>query len=348
MLYLIDTVNGRDQLLHHNPITSYYDYSWRNDVLKGVDHFGETPVVVMTYAKFGSIVSEYPGFGDTFKYILCDEIHSLPRFCTFNNGEPFARQMHPIAWNRLISLINNSKVVVIGLSATPKCILSYDSFQINEIPIDEGIRQYETHEIIRYSNLDLLLSEISNEDKTLLYISRVTEMERITKETMNQGFIPIAIWSIHNTDHLMNDKQRAARDYILRNSKLPDEYNLVLINASCETSINLYGHIDNIIINTQEEEAQVQVRGRYRNDLRTLYLLDSSIFPEVPSAFLNRELFAEDKKKLAETLKLKSAQGKTLGWPSVKKALIENGYDVTEGRFQNRRFEIINKYIMPL
>ena len=343
MLYLIDTVNGRDQLLRNNPITKYCDYSWRNDVLKGVDHFGDTPVVVMTYAKFGSIVSEYPSFGDTFSFILCDEIHSLPRFCGFNNGEPFARQMHPIAWNRLIRLINSSNAIIIGLSATPKCILSYDSFRINEIPIDEDIRQYETRETIRYSNIDLILSHLSIDEKTLLYIHRVTEMERITKEAVSKGFNPIAIWSIHNLDHPMNDKQHAARNYILNNSRLPDEYNLVLINASCETSINLYGQIDNIIINTKEEEAQVQVRGRYRNDLRTLYLLDSSIFPEVPSEFLGKELFAEDKKKLAETLKLKSAQGKNLSWPSVKKALLDNGYSVIEGRFQNRRFEIINK-----
>ena len=343
MLYLIDTVNGRDQLLFHNPITKYYDSLWRNDVLRGTDWFGDTKVVVMTYAKFGSIVIDYPSFGDSFRYILCDEIHSLPRFCAFTNGEPSARQLHPMAWNRLIQLINNSKVVIIGLSATPNCILSYDSFQTNEITIDKDIRQYETCETIRYSNLDLLLPQMSKDAKTLLYVSRITEMERIVLETMHLGFNPIAIWSIHNPDHPMTDKQYSARNYILNNSRLPDEYNLVLINASCETSINLYGQIDNIIINTKEEEAQVQVRGRYRNDLKTLYLLDNSIFPEVPPAFLNRELFAEDKKKLAETLKLKSAQGKNLGWPSVKKALLDNGYSVIEGRFQNRRFEIINK-----
>ena len=342
MLYLIDTINGRDQLLNH-PITKFYDKTWRNDALQGADHFGETQVVVMTYAKFGSIVMEYPNFGDTFTYILCDEIHNLPRFCAFINDDPSAPKMHQQAWNRLISIVNKTNVIVVGLSATPRILLSNDSFTVNQITVDEDVRRYETFNTEKYNNVDLLLKKIPKGKKTLLYVSRIKNMKRIASDAEKLGLSVIAIWSTKNTDHPMTDKQHNARFYILKNSELPAEYDLVIINASCETSINLYGQIDNIIIDTKEEETQVQVRGRYRHDLENLYLLDYSVFPEVPEEFLNKELFADQKKTLCETLKLRSEQGTILKWPSVKVALIEHKYTIIEKRFQNRRYSVILK-----
>ena len=327
----------------NHPITKYYDKEWRNDTLQGVDHFGETKVVVMTYAKFGSIVMDYPNFGDTFKYILCDEIHNLPRFCAFINDDPSAPKMHQQAWNRLINIINNTNVIVIGLSATPRIILSNESFTVNQITVDDDVRRYETFNTEKYNSVDLLLKKIQKGQKTLLYTSRIKNMKRIASEAEKLGLSVISIWSTKNADNPMTDKQHNARFYILKNSALPSEYDLVIINASCETSINLYGQIDNVIIDTQEEEAQVQVRGRYRHDLDNLYLLDYSAFPEVPKEFLNKELFADQRKTLCETLKIRNAQGTLLKWPSVKVALIEHKYTIIEKRFQNRRYYIIVK-----
>lgn len=59
ILYLIDTTNGRDKLLK-NPDTMFYNKSWRDNALNDRSSFGETKVVVMTYAKFGVIASEFP------------------------------------------------------------------------------------------------------------------------------------------------------------------------------------------------------------------------------------------------------------------------------------------------
>ena len=55
MLYLIDTKNGKEQLLKH-PATEYCSKSWADTVSKPFSHFGESKVVVMTYAKFGDLV----------------------------------------------------------------------------------------------------------------------------------------------------------------------------------------------------------------------------------------------------------------------------------------------------
>ena len=325
----------------NHPLTYHYEDSWRDDVLRGADHFGETKVVVMTYAKFGTIVYNHAEFGDTFKYILCDELHSLPRFSQFQESNPLAIKSHEIAWNRLTSIINQGKVIVIGLSATPKRIQENKSYKTNIIPIDDDIRRYETKNTLYYCDIDTVLERLPKDKKILLYIGHITKMEEIEDKAKKSGFNPISIWSTHSATHPMTLKQLDARDYILRYEKLPEEYNLVIINASCETSINLKGKIDIIVIHSQREEAQVQVRGRYRGDLDTLYLLKYEAIIDVPPEFLGKKLFSDRKEALCGALKLRNKQGRIVGWPSVKKALIENGYYVKEGRCKNERYVVI-------
>lgn len=65
-----------------------------------------------------------------------------------------------------------------------------------------------------------------------------------------------------------------ARAYILEHEELPPEYDLLIFNAAYETSINLRGHFDFMIIHHSSSDTITQARGRYRNDLDTLYLLD--------------------------------------------------------------------------
>ena len=119
MLYLIDTVNGREQLIKHED-TALYDRSWKERVLNDIVDFENAKVVVMTYAKFGVLADWYPEFGYNFEIILCDELHSLPRFSSFLH-KPQDKQYHAIAKKRIEEIINRSSLVkVIGLSATPE------------------------------------------------------------------------------------------------------------------------------------------------------------------------------------------------------------------------------------
>lgn len=119
MVYLIDTVNGKQQLLR-NENTTYYDRDWQEIVNSGIVHFGEKKVVVMTYAKFGVLAERYPKFGFDFELILCDEIHNLIRFNTFTQNNPNDKRWHAIAKKRIEEIIlKSAKTKVIGLSATP-------------------------------------------------------------------------------------------------------------------------------------------------------------------------------------------------------------------------------------
>lgn len=140
----------------------------------------------------------------------------------------------------------------------------------------------------------------------------------------------------------MNEEQLRARQYILSNKELPPEYGAIIINASSETSISLYGHIDTVIVHTQEKEAQVQVRGRYRKDLDTLYILDYGAI-SFPPEFLERKLFEEDKRELSRILGLRNKNSRLVGWNTVKKKLLEQGFAIKDGREKNCRYSIIQE-----
>lgn len=345
MVYLIDTVNGKEQLLK-NENTEYYSDNWRETVEKNIIWFGEAvtgnKIVVMTYAKFGKLAESYSDFGYAFELILCDEIHNLPRFSFFNSRNSNDTQYHKIAKKRLENIINQDKVKVIGLSATPRraeqlnCPFQY-------ISVDEDVRQFEVNKIILYTNPKLLLNELSPKEKGIVYIGHVTKIKEFWAEAEKLGFKTIAIWSIRNKEHKMTKEQLNVRNYILDNSALPPEYNLFIINASSETSINIFGQVDYIIIHTQEKEAQIQVRGRYRGDLDRLYVLDYKSLPTVPDKFMGRKLFQDDKKSLCNELCLRDENKRVLGWNKTKERLLNASYIITEGRENNKRFAIITK-----
>ena len=117
---------------------------------------------------------------------------------------------------------------------------------------------------------------------------------------------------------------------------------MVIINASSETSISIYGKVDYIIIHRSDEDTQTQVRGRYRDTLQTLYVLKYDGPIKVPSEFLDRDLYTEDKKELCNHLNIHDAKGRRVGWTTIKKKLNEAGYTLTERHPGNRRCTVIS------
>jgi len=89
MVYLIDTCNGNTQIVKNHPRSAFYSDEWREVVSDNTPWFGEAiygdKIVVMTYAKFGVLAERYKQFGHDFELILCDEIHSLPKFRSFRS-----------------------------------------------------------------------------------------------------------------------------------------------------------------------------------------------------------------------------------------------------------------------
>ena len=136
----------------------------------------------------------------------------------------------------------------------------------------------------------------------------------------------------------MTEEQLKARNCIINKEEMPKDYDVVIINASSETSINIKSKIDYIVINSAEEEVRVQVRGRYRNDLEELYLYDKNTL-EIPVEFMYRALFKEDKKALCKALAIRDDNSRVVGWTTIKKMLEQSeDYFLKEGRQDNERY----------
>ena len=80
VVYLIDTINGKEQIISNYNATSEY-WGWAKDVNdEGIWFSPDNRVVVITYAKFGVLTERYPDLHKKFDYIICDELHSLFKF----------------------------------------------------------------------------------------------------------------------------------------------------------------------------------------------------------------------------------------------------------------------------
>ena len=75
VVYLIDTINGKEQIVRNYNATSEY-YGWSKEVEEGGMWFEPSNrVVVITYAKFGLLYEKNFDFYKHFSYIICDEIY---------------------------------------------------------------------------------------------------------------------------------------------------------------------------------------------------------------------------------------------------------------------------------
>ena len=341
VLYLIDTVNGKEQILE-NYKTSSESWNWVNDIIEeGIWFYDDETIVVMTYAKFGVITSKNPGFENHFDYIICDELHNLIRFQAF---EP-QPNIHSLAREGLERAVKNERTIVVSLTATPENVKKFFHTSYYEVPIDQNdLLHYEYKEKITYTNLYYLLSTLDPSQVGLCYIPRIHMMKIIEDLAKSYGFSPICIWSIRNVEYPMTEEQLEVRRTILEEGTLPEKYNFFIINASSETSIKIKTQIDYVIVHNLNKDIQTQVKGRVNNDFECFYVPATEITEiKVPERYLNKQLNSEEKRQLCLDLNLRNEQGRLFRWTSVRELLIEAGYSIADSRSNNRRYSIIKE-----
>ena len=232
---------------------------------------------------------------------------------------------------------------MVALTATPKQIEGSFEAPIYTVPFDrKELIHYSHDKIIKYSNLDYLITRLDTSKIGLCYVSRITKMKELEAKVCERGFNPISIWSIRNTDHIMTEEQLAARDSILKDFTIPPQYNFLIINAASETSLKIKSPVDFVIVHNNDIDTQKQVRGRVNHDISTIYIPDfdfSSI--EVPDAFLNDLLFKTDKDKLCQILNIRNENGRLCMWPTVSSLLLRAGYQIESGRRDGYRWNVI-------
>ena len=341
VVYLIDTINGKEQILrNYNAISEYYGWAREADE-NGMWFDDDRHIVILTYAKFGYLSQNYTDFHANFDYIICDELHSLIAFQNFSQKP----NLHSIALMMLKSAVRNSRTTVIALSATPRKVKEAFEGCFYELPIDQkDLLHYDVEEIIPYHDLCAVLSSADPAETGICYIPHIRKMMGVEQEARNIGLRPVSIWSIRNAEHPMTEEQQAARESILRDFTIPAAYNLLIINASSETSLKIKSPVDYAIVASSDEDTQIQVRGRVNSDLKRLYLPATKTDPiELPDKFLGVRLFTADKSALCDFVNLKNPYNRPYRWRTVKDLLIENDYSISEGREDNLRFAVITK-----
>ena len=131
VVYLIDTLAAKDQLIWNDKRFKEYDVEWRRCVVSEMIAFGDNSIILMTYAKFGALTRHFPEMKEHFKVIICDEIHSLPIFAEIprKSNEEFNYAEDAII--ALEEIVRQKNTMVIGLTATPQKVYSRFSFSKN-------------------------------------------------------------------------------------------------------------------------------------------------------------------------------------------------------------------------
>lgn len=362
-LYLIDTTKGKKQLLQKDECVDIY---FEEMVFGHEDYFEMTSkefedwlaskITVMTYAQFGYYCRKISGFAERYSCIICDEIHNLIDFVRWDDAKGLNDNTvsnNHMALDMISYCVFQEKAYVICLSATPQKFIDFFATEaeretgevgyIHIVDIAEEIRHYETATTRTYSNLHLLLSQLPADARGLIYVSHITQMEKHIDYLRSRGINAAGIWSENNENHPMNEEQRAINEYVISKGEIPDDVQVLFINRSCETSINIYTRLDYVVVHSSEEDVQIQARGRYRGDLEILYVYDECGEDEliIDDKWLNRPLTKEDKSALCEELGFK-VNGKLQKWPSVKSMLEAYGdYRIEEKKSGSKRYTII-------
>ena len=362
VLYLTDGLMSQDALLYHNrKLTQPYtpDLLRLAFIPSSLISTCYTKIIIMNHAELGAKLVQDPLFLKklNIEVIIVDEMQesfwkienaakklkkALPLMAdepcsdVVNNYEPNGKMIQT-----LVNICKENTTYVIILSATPNKIIKNFPMPLNRITVNGPLKQYRTHETIRFNSIEYVFEQMIPGKKYILYTSRITDIQRLSKQLTDMGFRVGSIWSTKQSgDKKLSPEQNELRDFITKNQKLPNNIDVFIFNDSCITGINIFGTVDTVIVNDTSKDKKTQARGRYRGDVPTLYWKTSKV--EIPLEFLDIPLDKEQKQNLSSALQLKNpSNGRPLAWPSIKKFAEKNRYIVEKVRINNKSCHII-------
>lgn len=359
-LVLIDTTAGRDSLLKHEKVqrTPAEIAETLNPYTQATNARTDT-YVTMTYYEFGVYARNCPEELNRFSAIICDEMHNLIHYLAIEEARNKKEDPDGIlaelggtdleysfALEFLLRKATSSHPdapLIIIMTATPRCL--YRKFAETQTPYvvfdyTDKVRCDKTNNIIHYSNFRTLIQQIDT--RAIVYVPTISLMQEFSTIAENGSRQIMCLWSLHNKEHPMSDKQLAVRDEILDTRRIPSDIDLLFINAAYETSINIDNEdFNTMVIHTGNTDVQIQARGRLRHDLQSLYLYDAShdhIAEYFPKEYFGIPLSSSDREMIAQRMALVNSKGRPLKWPSIAAALQKNGHLITVSRNQNHRF----------
>lgn len=313
----------------------------------------------------GVEVRRNPDFLRQFDLIIADEFHNIHWPIPYERGiiktnYPYLTSSEVDAqlkercnnYHAMMALSRaavNPSTIVVGMSATPYDIETWAEWQdvpFTYMKIAPNIRHYTAQNTVPYSHVDGLIKKLPEGQKTLFYAAHITDIKKFQKECETAGLRCASVWSVNNTDNPMTAEQLKIRNAIIETNEFPENVDVLFINKSMETAINIYTPVPNVVVHSANKSAQVQARGRIRNDIENLYVLTPDtryidLTDRRINDFFNKPLDVEQKAALVQVVGLKDSQSHKVGWPTLKKALCENGCTILTHRMGTKNYDVI-------
>ncbi|CEN26845.1 DEAD/DEAH box helicase family protein [Paraclostridium sordellii] len=351
VLYLCDTSNLRDATVMSE---KYKDkcYEYKGSIEDG-------KITVMTYSLAGQMLESNSKFLNNFKLIMCDECHNLIKYKIKFDGA----ENKSFIYSRVINALETANSTLLMVTATHRSIKkqmdfdiangyglfnkSYQKFDFDKV---ESIRRLKDDFKFTFNNCRNLVKQLKCLDgfehgaKAVIYTDKIDTILELEKIIEKIGLKAIGIWSTNNEKKTMNEERLFIRNSILKFGIIPDEVDVLIINGSYETGINIIDdRVEIVIVNSSDIDIQVQARGRVRKHIKGLYTLDLKIGItmdiKLSDKWINKELTAKDKKELVSEYQLYDSRNRAISWTTFKKILKENGYEIIPGKVLQRKGE---------
>lgn len=337
LLLLIDSKSGLEAFKLRGELEEF----------NGEIYYKHRGITAMTYATFAMLCIYKPEewlWNDENALVVCDELHQCIKWSKIEQ-ENNPINLHKVALQELHKRISIGARVV-ALSATPSTIYQEYQDEAVKMPIHAPLKHYKVGTTNTYNNIWNLIKVLPEDKRGIIYVPHVSQMLNISAALDDRGINNICIWSMSN-ENKMSQEQLDAITSVTKYEKMPDNVQILIINAAYETGLNIKNQVDYVIVNDSNPDTQKQVIGRVRHDVDTVYLLDKAnalawITREQMQTWLDKPLSKEDKDKLCAELGFKDKWNRLLGWTSIKKSLKFSMFKVTEKKSGSVRYTIIS------
>lgn len=375
VLYLVDTNSLKESIL-----ASYGDTcADADDYWLSPSKWGENinKIGIMCYQGFGMrLINGEGGFLDYIDVICWDECDSIFDFATqafkYARTRDFIRKdiemsnamilsviqsflgtkeyMPLILLGKWEGIINEGRILCIGLSATPERAQAYYSSLVSASNAGKLEAGYRIAEDIYFTNILDHVKKLQPEPGRgyWCYSPYITPNQGIVNAALQRGFNAIELHSLDNKDKPMSNEQRRVYDTIVNTGMVPMEYDFVVVNKALARGINIIDkRFDNVIIDSFDAADRIQAARQtfqYQRHLKTFC-------GEIPDVYLNRWLTIDECRELAEYMAVPSLDSaghnstKIMAWNSLKNYLPVVGYKIEQKQRQVNKKRVQMCYI---
>ena len=363
VLYLVDTITLKNQIIQQ------YDDNCA-DYWEGPSSWGETQnkIGVMCYQGFGTrLLKEGNEFLKGIDVICWDECDSIFDFAaqafararktdyarnkdshdqSYSNAEILSviqkyssrKEYMPIIllgfWEEIV---NESRILCIGLSATPERARAYYASLISTSNTGKLEAGYRIAADIYFTNVLDHIRELTPEPGRgyWCYSPYIEPNKGIVAVARGQGFNAIEIHSPNNTDKPMNEEQMRVYNCIVATGMVPPEYDFVVVNKALARGINIIDQrFNNVIIDSYDAADRIQAARQtfqYQRHLKTFC-------DRIPEFYLNKWMTVDECRELADIMAVPDLDkdnkntSRVMTWNGLKKCLPYIGYNVESKR----------------